>query len=142
MIAPSPFTSAIVAHAAQQPVGDARRAARAARDLEAAVGVDRHLEQAGRAADDARELLGAVELEPRDDAEAVAQRIGQHAGARRRADQRERLQLELDRARRRALADHDVDLVVLERRVEDLLDDRRQAVDLVDEEHVVASRGW
>jgi hypothetical protein len=52
-------------------------------------------------------------------------------------DQREGLQVELDRARRRALADHDVDLVVLQRRVEDLLDHRAQAVDLVDEQHVV-----
>ena len=127
-----------VAHAAQQPVGDARRAARAARDLEAAVGVDRHVEQAGRAARRCCASSSArVELEPGDDAEAVAQRVGQHAGARGRADQRERLQLELDRARRRALADHDVDLVVLERRIEDLLDHRREAVDLVDEEDVV-----
>ena len=39
-------------------------------------------------------------------------------------------------ARRRALADHDVDLEVLERRIQDLLDDRRQPVDLVDEQHV------
>ena len=44
--------------------------------------------------------------------------------------------------RGRALADHDVDLVVLQRRIQDLLDDRRQAVDLVDEQHVVALRGW
>ena len=86
---------------------------------------------------DALQLLGGVELEPRDDAEAVAQRIGQHAGAGGRADQRERRQVELDRARRRPLADHDVDLEVLERRIEDLLDHRREAVDLVDEEHVV-----
>jgi hypothetical protein len=86
---------------------------------------------------DLRQFLGAVELEPGDDAEAVAQRVGEHAGARRRADQRERLQLELDRARRRPVADHDVDLVVLERRIEDLLDDRREAMDLVDEEDVV-----
>ncbi len=35
------------------------------------------------------------------------------------------------------LADHDVDLVVLERGIEDLLDHRREAVDLVDEEDVV-----
>ena len=77
-----------------------------------------------------------VELEARDDAEAVAQRIGQHAGARRRADQRERRQVELHAARGRPLADHDVDLEVLERRIEDLLDDRRQPVDLVDEQHV------
>ena len=35
------------------------------------------------------------------------------------------------------LADHDVELEVLHRRVEDFLDDRAQAVDLVDEQHVV-----
>ena len=34
-------------------------------------------------------------------------------------------------------ADHDVDLEILERRIQDLLDDRRQPVDLVDEQHVV-----
>ncbi len=104
----------------------------------APVCVGRHLEQPGRARDDARQFVGAVELEPRDDAEAVAQRIGQHAGARGRADQRERLQVELDAARSRALADHDVDLVVLQCRVEDFLDHRAQAVDLVDEQDVVA----
>jgi hypothetical protein len=104
-----------VADAPQQPVGDPRRAARAARDLAAPSSSSGDVEQPRRAADDLRQLVGAVELEPRDDAEAVAQRVGEHAGARRRADQRERLQLELDRARRRALADHDVDLVVLER---------------------------
>ena len=104
---------------------------------DAALVVDRRLQQAGAARDDARQLLGRVELQPRHDAEAVAQRVGQHAGARGRAHQREGLQVELDRARGRALADHDVDLVVLQRRVEDFLDHRRQAVDLVDEEHVV-----
>ena len=93
----------VVAHAAQQAVGDARRAARAPRDLDAALFVHRRLEQAGAALDDARQLLGRVELQPRDDAEAVAQRIGQHAGARGRAHQREGLQVQLDRARRRAL---------------------------------------
>ncbi len=78
-----------------------------------------------------------VELQARDDAEAVAQRVGQHAGARGRADQGERRQIELDRARRRTLADHDVDLEILQRRVEDFLDHRREAVDLVDEQNVV-----
>ena len=46
---------------------------------------------------------GVVELEPGDDAEAVAQRIGQHAGARGGADQRERLQVELAPSARPAL---------------------------------------
>jgi hypothetical protein len=44
----------VVAHPAQQPVGDARRAARAARNLEGTFGVGRHVEQAGRAVHDAR----------------------------------------------------------------------------------------
>ena len=57
--------------------------------------------------------------------------------ARRRADERERLQRQLDRARARALADHDVELIVLERGIQHLLDDGAQAVNLVDEQHVV-----
>ena len=39
-------------------------------------------------------------------------------------------------------ADQDVDVVVLERRIENLLDDRRHAMDLVDEQHVARRRGW
>ena len=134
---PVGFHLRIIAHAAQQPVGDARRAARAACDFPSACRVDLDLEQLRRALHDARELLGVVELEPRHDAEAVAQRIGQHAGARRRADQREGRQIELHRARRGPFADHDVELVILERRIQHFFDDRRQPVDLVDEEHVV-----
>src|SRR5262249_58767563 len=57
-------------------------------------------------------------------------------GARRRADERERRQVERQRARGRALADDDVEPEVLERRVEDLLDRPVEAVDLVDEEDV------
>jgi hypothetical protein len=78
----------------------------------------------------------AVELEPLHDAEAVAQRRGQQAGARGGADQRERRQIELDGTRGRALADHDVELVVLHRRIEHFLDHRAQAMDLIDEQHI------
>ncbi len=56
-------------------------------------------------------------------------------GARRRADQRERRQLERHDARARALPDGDRQPVVLHRRVEGLLERARQAVDLIDEEH-------
>ena len=86
--------------------------------------VSLRLEQAPGPGHDRRQLLGRIELEPCHDAEAIAQRIGQHAGPRCRADQRERGQIELDRAGRRPFADHDVDLEVLERRIQDLLDDR------------------
>ena len=42
--------------------------------------------------------------------------------------------------RERAVAGHDVDAEVLHRRIEALLDDRVQPVDLVDEEDVVLAR--
>src|SRR5665811_1448731 len=77
-----------------------------------------------------------VVLEPLPDAEAVAQRCREQARARGGADERERLYLHADATRRRALSDHDVDLIVLHRRVEDLLDGGVEAVDLVDEENV------
>ena len=56
-------------------------------------------------------------------------------GARRRADERERRQVERHDARAGALADGDRQPAVLHRRVEGLLQRARQAVDLVDEEH-------
>ena len=74
-------------------------------------------------------------VEPVLDAEAVAQRRGQQAGARGRADQRERRQVERDDARAGARADRDRQLAVLHRGIEGLLHRARQAVDLVDEEH-------
>ena len=68
-----------VAHPAQQPPGDARRAAGAAGDLGAAVRREVEVELAGAAADDPLQLLGRVEDQPQRDAEAVAQRRGQQA---------------------------------------------------------------
>ncbi len=86
--------------------------------------------------DDALEILHPVELQSLHDAEAVAQRRGQKPGAGRRADQGEGRQVQLDRARRRPLADHDVELKILHRRIQHFLDDGREAVDLIDEEHI------
>ena len=126
----------VVADPPQQPVRDPRRPARAPGDLRRGGIVDRHGEDSRRAAHDLFEVGGAVELEPVHDAEPRAQRRGQQPGARRRADQRELLERHLHRARARTLADDDVELVVLERGIEDLLDRRRHPVDLVDEQHL------
>ena len=125
-----------VAHAAEDPVRDARRAARAPRDLDRRLGLDLDAEDARRAVDDRRELLRRVVVEAERHAEAVAKRRRQQARARRRADQRERRKVERERPRRRPLTDDDVEPEVLERRVEDLLDGAVQPVDLVDEQDV------
>ena len=99
-----------------------------------ALGVDLDPEDPGRALDDQRQVLGAVVLEAVGDAEAVAQRRRQQAGAGRRADQGEGRQRQGHRAGAGALAEHDRQLAVLHRRVERLLDGAAEAVDLVDEE--------
>ena len=75
-----------------------------------------------------------VEIQAMHDAKARAQRRRQQPGARRRAHQRERLHRHFHRPRARALADHDVELEVLHRRIEDFLDHRIHAVDFVDEQ--------
>ena len=68
-----------IAHPAQQPAGDARRAAGAARDLVRAVGGDADAEHARAAIDDLFKLGLGIEIEPDRNAEAVAQRIGEQA---------------------------------------------------------------
>ena len=90
----------------------------------------------GRARHDRRERLGVVEVEAVRDAEARRERLREEPGARRRAHERERRKPELDRARAGPRADHEVELPVLHRRVEDLLDRGRHAVDLVHEQDV------
>ena len=93
-------------------------------------------EHARAAVDDQLELRLGVEIQPHRNAEAVAQRIGEQPRARGRADQRELRQIDLHRARRRPLADDEVELEILHRRIEHLLDRRIEPVDLVDEQHV------
>ena len=77
-----------------------------------------------------------IEIQAHGNAEAVAQRRGEQAGAGGGADQRELGEVDLDRARRRSLADDEVELVVLHGGIEDFLHRRVEAVDLVDEQDV------
>ena len=93
-------------------------------------------EHAGAAVDDQLEFRRGIEIEPHRNAEAVAQRIGQEARAGGRADQGERREVDLDRARRRPFADDEVELEILHGGIEDFLHRRIEPVDLVDEEHV------
>ena len=126
----------VVADAAEEVVGDARRPPAAAGDLERARVVDGDVEFRGGAADDLGERLRVVVGEAVDEAEARAQGSRDESNARRRADEREARQVEADGTRVRPLVEHDVDGVVLHRAVEVFLDGLRHAVDLVDENDV------
>src|ERR1044072_3828551 len=85
--------------------------------------------------DDDFEVLLRIEVQMKDDAEASAQRRRDEPRACRRADQSELGQVEFDGARGRALPNHDVELIVLHRGVEDFFNLRLEAVYLVDEEN-------
>ena len=97
---------------------------------------ERQAEQARAAPHDLLELRHAVEFEPDGNAEALAERRGEKPGARRGADQREAGKIDAHRARRRSLADDEIELEVLHRRIENFLDRRIEPVDLVDEQHI------
>ena len=127
----------VVAHASEQAVGDARGAAGTARKHLPAGGFERHVECAGAAFEDLFEFAGAVEVEPLDHPEAIAQRRREQRQARGCADQGEAAERQAHAARRGAAADHHVEREVLHGGVEHLFDAARQAVDLVDEEHIV-----
>src|SRR5271154_6759748 len=126
-----------VADAAQQAIDYSRSAARPRRELMRTALVDCHIQQRGRAADNLAELLVIVKIEMEMLAEAVAQRRAKQARAGGRAHQRERIDRQLHRARAHPLTHHDMKLEILHRRVKPLLDDALQAMNLVDEQHVV-----
>ena len=71
------------------------------------------------------------------EAEPVAQRARQRPGAGGGADQSERRDLERNGRGARTLSDDDIDAEVLHREIEHLLGGPCDAVDLVDEQHVV-----
>ena len=70
------------------------------------------------------------------DAETGAQRSCKQTATGGSSDERKGIQIYLDGACRRSLVYHYIDAIVFHCRVEILLDDGRQTVNLVDEEHV------
>ena len=126
----------VVAHPAQQVVGDARRATGAAGDLQRACGFDAHIHQACGADEDVLNLLRRVVVQPVGDAKAGAHGRGEHAGTGGGSHEREGRQIDADGARLGALINDDVQPVVFDGGVQVLLDAGMQAVDFVDEEDV------
>src|SRR5208337_3162506 len=80
-----------------------------------------------------------VELEAQEQAETRAQRSGEQSGAGGGADKGEGLDVHGVSAGGGALADHDVELVVFERGVEDLFERGLEAVDFVDEKNLAVA---
>ncbi len=125
-----------VPYPAQQAVGDSGGAAGAAGDLARAAVIHLQTKNGGRTRHDGCQVGNRIEFQPLHNAEAVAQRVGQHPGSGGGPDQGKGRQIQLDRTGSRAFADHDIELIIFHRRIQNLFDDRRQAMNLVNEEHI------
>ena len=126
-----------VTNPAQQSVGDSWRAPRPTRDLRAGIGIHLDAQNSGGAGQHPLQLGGFVEIHVRGEAEPVAQRPRQRTGPGGRADQGEGCDFERNRRRPGPFADHHVDPEILHRQVEHFLGGPGDAVNLVDEQHVV-----
>ncbi len=126
-----------IAHPAQQPSGDARRAARALGNLLGSIGGYAQIKQTCGAGDDEFQLIMGVEIQPHRNAKTVAERRGQQplpAWSRRpsvKAGKSIRTT-----ARRRPLADHDIQRTIFHGGIKDFLDHRIEPVDFVDEQNI------
>ena len=113
----------MVADPAQEPVGDPRRAARAAPYLKAGIPVYVHSQKLRGPCNDVRQILNAVEIKVIENAESRTQRRGQQTGTGGRPDDRKRFQMKLDRLGIGPLIDDEIDLKILHCRIEKFFDD-------------------
>src|SRR5699024_9285474 len=128
-----------VANAAQQPVGYSGCTAGPAGDLGGPLRFDSHIEDPRRPQNDRFEIGGGVVVEAGVETETVTQRTGYKTGSGGGPDQGEAGNVHADGTSRRTLAQHDVELEILDGRVEDLLYGSGQPVDLIDEENIAVT---
>ena len=125
-----------VAHAAQKCVGDTRSTARAQSNLNSRIVINRDAEDRSCTLHNTCQHRSIVVFEVALYAETGPQRRGQKAAAGRSTDKRKRRKLNLNRACRGTLIQHNINLIVLHCRVEILLDNRAQSMNLVNEQHI------
>src|ERR1041385_2381109 len=126
----------VVPHATQQTIDYTWRAPRATRNFTRAAVVDPHAEYFSRAFADNFQIFVRIEIQMKDYSEAPTQRSRDQAGASCGAHQRELGQLELYGTRGWTLSDQKIQLIVFHRRIKLLFQCGKQAMNLVDEEHV------
>ena len=127
----------VVAGAAQQAVGNARRAAGANRHLAQPFALRLNSQDARGTVRHDFHVVVRVVIKAKNGTEPVAQWGADQGVPGRGSDQRKGIDAEIDAARRQALAHHPGEEEVLHRRVHHLLDGAVEAMDFVDEQHVV-----
>ena len=130
-----------ISHAAQERIGNTRRSARTAGDFHRSRILDRHFQEHCTSPDNLLQRLRIIILQMEIDAETGTERGCEQSASGCSAHQRERVQIYLDASCRRSLVYHDVDTVILHRRIEILLYNWRETVDFIDEKHIIRLQG-
>jgi hypothetical protein len=125
-----------IATPAKQAIGDPGRAARSPCDLHCAGFVNPDVQDGSRAGEHAEEVLRPVIIEPIGDPEARAERGCQESGSGCGADQGIPWKVELNAAGIRPCVDNDIEPIFFHGRVQVFFDDRVQAMNLVDKQHI------
>ena len=126
-----------VAHTAQQRIGDTWRSTRTTSYLECSIFCDGHAQYSCRALYDSLQCLGLIILQVHVDTESCTQRSCQQSTTCGSTHQRKWVQVYLYASCRWTFVYHNIDAVILHRTVQIFLYHRRQAVDLVDKQHIV-----
>lgn len=126
----------VIADAFENAIGDARRLSAGFGDDVRAFFIELNTEDARGTLHDLLDFHRFIEFQAMNGAEAIAEGVGERAELGGGADQSELRQVELKRACGGTLADHDVELVILHRRVQYFLDRFVEPMDLVDEEDI------
>src|SRR5437879_2314933 len=134
---PRPANLRIIANPPQQPVRNARRPPRPARDLDRTRVVDRHTQNFRRPFHNHPQLCRRVELQAQHNSKSRPQWRRQQPRPRGSTHEGKRLHLERMRPRRRPLPNNDVQLVIFQRRIKQFFQHRLQPVNLVDEQHLL-----
>lgn len=125
-----------VASAFQEAIGDARGAAARFGELFGAGRIETDIQDATRTFQNASDFFFRIKFQSVNGAETISQGIRNRPQSRRRADQGELGQVELDSPRRGTLPDDDVEFVVFHCGVEDFFDEFVETMNFVDEKHV------
>ncbi len=130
----------VIANPTKQAADNAGRATCACRQLAAAIRSHVNLQQTRRTCRNLLKLLGSVKIYVMENAETLAHRAGKQPRTSGGTHQSEWLQVQRDGLGIRAGVNHKVYPEILHRRVQILLDDARQAVNLVYEKHVATGK--
>ena len=126
-----------VTHTTQQSIRNTRRTPTPTRYLYSRLSHNRHLHYRRRTIDDIHQHLIIVVFKVAINTKSRTQRSRQQSATRSRSNQRKRLQFNLHRPCRWSLIYHNINPIILHRRIQILLHHRTQPMNLIYKQHII-----